>query len=71
MSLLKNFRLPKEGWRLQLRLETYNTFNHPQFTTVDTAARLDPEGRQTNARFGEITGSRLPRRMQFALRFTY
>ena len=71
MSLLKNFRLPREGWRLQLRLETYNTFNHTQFTTVDSAARLDPEGRQTNARFGEITGSRLPRRMQFALRFTY
>lgn len=71
MSLLKNFNLPKEGWRLQFRLETYNTFNHTQFTTVDTAARLDPEGRQTNTRFGEITGSRLPRRMQFALRFTY
>ena len=71
MSLLKNFKLPKEGWKLQIRVETYNTFNHPQFTTVDTAARFDGQGRQTNARFGEITGSRLPRRMQFALRFTY
>ncbi len=71
MSLLKNFKLPKEGWRLQIRVETYNTFNHPQFTTLDTAARFDGQGRQTNTRFGEITGSRLPRRMQFAVRFHF
>lgn len=71
MSLLKNFKLPREGWRMQIRVETYNTFNHTQFTTVDAAARFDAQGRQTNARFGEITGSRLPRRMQLAIRFTY
>jgi hypothetical protein len=71
MSLLKNFKLPKEGWRVQIRVETYNTFNHTQYTTVDTGARFDASGRQTNTRFGEITGSRLPRRMQLAIRFTY
>ncbi len=71
MSLLKNFKLPREGWRLQIRVETYNTFNHAQFTTVDSAARFDALGNQTNTRFGEITGSRLPRRMQLAVRFTY
>jgi hypothetical protein len=71
MSLLKNFKLPKEGWRVQIRVETYNTFNHAQFTTIDSAARLDAQGKQTNTRFGEVTGSRLPRRMQLAIRFTY
>lgn len=71
ISLFKNLALPKEGWRLQLRGEFYNAFNHTQFTTLDTGARFDALGNQTNARFGEITGSRAARRVQLALRLTF
>jgi len=37
---------------LQLRWETYNTWNHSQFTSVDTGGRFDAQGNQVNGRFG-------------------
>ena len=39
LSLLKNFTL-YERLHVQLRVATFNTFNHTQFTTVNTAAVL-------------------------------
>jgi hypothetical protein len=71
ISLFKNFQIPELKWRFQLRGEFYNAFNHTQFTTIDTAARFDGQGNQTNARFGELTGSRGARRVQLALRLTF
>jgi hypothetical protein len=56
---------------LQIRWEMYNTFNHTQFTAVDSTARFDASGAQVNARFGEVTGTRAPRRMQASLRFRF
>ena len=39
---------------------------------VKTVRRgFDAQNRQVNARFGEFTASRLPRQMQFALRFFF
>ena len=60
-----------EGRILQLRWELYNAFNHTQFSSVDSTARFDVQGRQVNTRVGEVTGTRLERRMQAALRFTF
>lgn len=57
--------------KLQLRCELYNAFNHTQFSAFDTAARFDAQGRQVNTRFGEFTTARLPRQIQFALRFFF
>ncbi|HXG35159.1 MAG TPA: carboxypeptidase regulatory-like domain-containing protein [Bryobacteraceae bacterium] len=70
LSLFKNFRLGRsETRRLQLRWETYNTWNHPQFNGVDTAARFDDAGRNVNARFGQYTSTTDARRMVLALKF--
>jgi hypothetical protein len=70
MSLYKNVYVTERA-RLQFRLEAYNVFNHTQFSSLDTTARFDAQGRQVNARFGQITASRQPRRLQLALKFLF
>jgi hypothetical protein len=70
LALFKTFSL-REPLRLQFRWETYNTWNHTQFTAVDTTARFDPQGNQVNNRLGEMTAARAARIMQFALRFYF
>ena len=50
----------------QLRLETYNTFNHTQFSSLVTTARFDAQGNQL-----EPSGSRSPRRAPLALRVNW
>jgi hypothetical protein len=70
VSFFKNVRF-KERYNLQLRWEMYNAFNHTQFSDVDTTARFDATGKQVNARFGQVIATRLPRRMQGSLRFTF
>jgi hypothetical protein len=71
ISLFKTFATRRERLRIQVRVETYNTFNHSQFSVLDTAAQFDAAGRQINARFGEFTAARQPRRMQMALRLNW
>lgn len=70
MGLYKNFAI-REHARVQFRWETYNTFNHTQFSNVDTTARFDPAGTQVNARFGQLIATRNPRRMQVAVKFIF
>jgi hypothetical protein len=70
MSLFKNFPI-REGKVLQLRWEIYNTFNHTQYSSVNTTATFNPQGVQTNTSFGKVTAARDERRMQLALRFTF
>ena len=70
LAIFKNFPL-REKIRLQFRAELYNAFNHTQFSTVDTTARFDAQGRQVNAQFGQFTGARDPRQIQFSLRFYF
>jgi hypothetical protein len=69
-ALFKNIKI-KERLQSQFRLETYNTFNHTQFSTLDTAAKFDATGKQTNTRFGQIIAARNPRRLQLALKLTF
>jgi hypothetical protein len=52
---------------VQFRAEFYNAFNHTQYSGVNNAARFDTAGRQTNLQFGQITATRSPRVIQFAL----
>ncbi len=40
-ALLKNFPLNETGLKLQLRVETYNTFNHTQFSAGNAAATFN------------------------------
>ena len=71
IHLFKNFR-PTEKLKAQFRCEAYNIFNHTQFSSVDVNARFDPKtGAPAYLLFGSYTATRLPRRMQLALRFTF
>ena len=57
MSLFKSFNLSEaRGSRLELRLETFNTWNHTQFQNVDTGLG--------DQKFGQFTSAYDPRIMQ-------
>jgi hypothetical protein len=71
IAFFKDFFLREPDVRAQLRWETYNTFNHTQYSSFDTGARFDPQGNQVNAQFGAYTGARNPRIMQASLRFYF
>jgi hypothetical protein len=68
LAVAKHFRF---GERVdsQLRVEMFNTFNHPQWSSVDNTALFDPStGQQVNSALGRITADRGPRIMQLAVR---
>jgi hypothetical protein len=71
MSLSKRFPFKNERKSLIFRWETYNTFNHTQYSGVNTSAQFNPAGQQVNAQFGQVTSTRLPRVMQGTLRFVF
>ena len=48
MSIFKNIPLGEGDRRLQLRLETYNVFNHTQWGSVNTTANFNAAGVITN-----------------------
>ncbi len=70
ISLFKNFPV-RERATVQFRCEMYNAFNHTQYAGVDTTARFDPQGRQVNARLGQVTSTRTPRVIQLSLRASF
>lgn len=70
LSVFKTMRFT-ERVRGQLQIQTYNTLNHTQFTTVNTAATYSAAGAQTNGLFGQYTAAGNPRQMQMVLRVTF
>jgi hypothetical protein len=62
LSLFKNFPI-KERLNLQLRLESFNTFNHTQWDV--------PEYDASSPRFGQITSARPGRINQLGAKFTW
>jgi hypothetical protein len=70
-TIFKNIPLGGSRRYLQLRWEAYNVFNHTQFMNVDTAARFDAQGNQTNTSFGRVTSTRAPRTMQASVRILF
>jgi hypothetical protein len=57
LSLFKSFMLSESrGSRLELRLETFNTWNHTQFNQVSTTL--------SDSRFGQVTSAFDPRILQ-------
>jgi hypothetical protein len=70
ISLFKTFRF-SERKTLQFRWETFNTFNHTQFSTIGTTAQWSAAGAQTNATFGRPTAARDGRKMMFGLKFQF
>jgi hypothetical protein len=66
LAIYKNFSLSgfREGSSLQLRLETLNAFNHPQFGYPNTAWQ--------GPTFGQITSqSNMPRQVQLGAKFYF
>ena len=62
ISLFKNFRMA-ETFQAQFRAESYNTFNHTQFSALDLTAKFDnvttssTYGAMTSPTFGNLTGA--------------
>ncbi|HMD48687.1 MAG TPA: TonB-dependent receptor, partial [Bryobacteraceae bacterium] len=65
LALLKDFKLPEEKL-LQLRVETFNTFNHAQFFGPAAV-----NGNIDSPLFGQVVKAAAPRLMQLALKFTF
>jgi len=63
LSLFKTFLLKKDGPNLQFRFETFNTFNHTQFSSLDSASH--------DANFGQITAASDPRRLQLGAKLNF
>jgi len=55
----------------QLRFETYNTFNHTQFSSVSTNATFNLAGQQIDPLFLTPTAARAARRVQLSLRVNW
>lgn len=86
MALHKEFELPWVGAEhstLQFRLETFNTFNHPQWKGVSAGCNGSPNADGTpafgrpcggtlyNLGNGEVSGAWPPRIMQLGLKFIF
>jgi hypothetical protein len=76
-ALFKNVLLNDRGMKLQLRVETYNTFNHTEFNSVNAAATFASAAPATTpyspsaSNLGQLNGTSDPRRMQIAMRFEF
>ena len=54
-----------------IRMESYNTLNHTQFSGLDTTLRFDPTGAMYNTAFNTATSARPSRRVQIAVRVQF
>jgi Carboxypeptidase regulatory-like domain len=82
ISIFKNVPLHGESVRMQLRVEMFNAFNHPEFNGWNTGATFNQAGQVTNLPnalggtggrfgFGALTGTNDPRRIQLAAKFYF
>jgi Carboxypeptidase regulatory-like domain/TonB-dependent Receptor Plug Domain/TonB dependent receptor len=62
LAIIKDTNIT-ESKSLQLRFETFNTWNHAQF--------LGPDGSINSGQFGVISGARDPRRLQLGAKFIF
>jgi hypothetical protein len=64
VSLFKAFTFSEaRGYRLELRVETFNTFNHTQFQNIDSTF--------TDSRFGQVTSTYNPRNIQLGVKLLF
>ena len=66
LSLLKDVSFGQSSKRLQLRLEAFNVFNHPQFYGPGAV-----DGNITSATFGQIINAAAPRLVQLGAKFSF
>jgi hypothetical protein len=74
ISLFKNTRVG-DRVTVQLRLETFNTFNHEQFNTISTGVNVPNAGQPvtsaTRGQLGQVTSFRDPRQIQAGLKIYF
>lgn len=71
LSLAKNFKLPWEGQRIQLRMDAFNAFNRNVFANP-TLSLFGCATSASSCNFGQITSSASsPREVQFAFRYDF
>lgn len=63
MSLFKTIRFQREATSLQLRIESFNTFNHTEFNTIDAGSN--------DANFGQVTSTQDQRRLQLGAKLNF
>ncbi len=71
LSLYRTIPLKEGRIRAQLRLETYNTFNHTQFSAINSTAQFNNQDQQVNTAFLLPTAARPPRYVQIAFRMMF
>ena len=71
LSLRKVFPISGEKRYMEFKLETFNTFNHTQWSSIGTTALFDALGTQTNTTFGKATAARDGRKMMMGLKFVF
>ena len=71
LSLYRELLFHENRIRAQLRLETYNTFNHTQFSGLNTTLQFDSKGNMINTAFDTPNAARPPRRVQVAVRVSF
>ena len=69
VSLLKNFQL-RETTRLQFRAESFNVFNHTNFTGINTTVRFDNAGNATGG-FGAVNAAGPGRVLSLGLKLLF
>ena len=80
LALLKDFQAPwfnGEHSTFQFRLETFNTFNHPQWATINAGCGGETpfgspcNGNANNYQNGQVSSARSPRLVQLGLKFIF
>jgi hypothetical protein len=70
VALIKDIPV-KESFRMTLRWELYNVFNHTQFTAFNASPQYNPAGAQINSLLGQYTAAAAARRMQLGIRLNF
>ena len=63
LSLIRSFKLPREGMKFELRGDFFNSFNRVNFNV--------PSGAFGTPNFGRVTSARLPRTLQLGAKFWF
>ena len=68
MALMKNLKLAEQV-NFTLRAEAFNFFNHTNFSTIGTTRPLTAA--TSSSTYNHVTGTRDPRILQLAAKFTF
>lgn len=71
LSLYRVLPFKSDRLKVMLRLESYNTFNHTQFSGINSTAQFNTLGQQVNTAFLLPNSARPPRYVQVAVRVAF